>query len=87
MIEYKRWETDGEQELVLQCTGLVVELAADINYLVGHIYSQIKAMDPLGAEVFRSACRAGLRDGSPTWKIDASKYDAIRFQSKRKKEG
>lgn len=63
-----KFEIDSENNIQeLECTGSPFELAMNVGMLMGVIYAQTQALNPMAAKILRKCFEANVRDDAPTW--------------------
>lgn len=65
MIKFEIDSKNNIQEL--ECAGSPFELAMNVGMLMGVIYAQTQALNPMAAKILRKCFEANVRDDAPTW--------------------
>lgn len=55
----------------IHCEGGPVELAAEVGLIVGGMYAEVSALNPVAGKILKKLLQATLLDESPTWDLPA----------------
>lgn len=66
-------DLDGKKEYAdVEIRGNLLEITADITYIISHVYDVIKRENPLSADAFKFFMKKVTNDDSPVWNFNES---------------
>ena len=78
---------DGDRCEQFHVSGNLLDLCANIGFIVGQIYADTGAHDPAMAAHFRAMVQATMHSDSPTWTLEPKTDGVSQVISFAKKEG